>query len=259
MNRLISILTIVFLLLGCKDNKIYFEGPYFVRFTEESGSEKESYSEVIPISAHLVGPQIDENITIQYSISGSARYGKDFEILGTPGEVIIPRNESFGYIQLKLINNSNNILESQEIIFTITSVDPSSYEIGYGPGVRIGEKMSFTIYDDCILGGSYSAQNDESSAVYEGIHFTSADCITYRVENWDINVFQYPSVRDLIFTDNGDNTLEIPLQKDDTLPPELATIKGTGFVNPVTREVTLNIQLLDFENSPEVSIKYTPE
>ena len=259
MKKLIHILIFSILVFACRENEIFFEGPYFVRFTEESGSELESYTDIIPLSVHLVAPQVDERITINYSISGTAVEGKDFEILGNRGTVVIPRNDSFGFIDLKLINNSNNILETQEIVFTITSVSPSNYEIGYGSGVRIGNKMTFTIVDDCILGGTYSAISDVSSTTYDGIRISSSDCITYRVSNWDINIFEYPTTRDLLFTDNGDNTLNIPQQEEDTLPVELATITGDGFVNPETREVTLNIQLIDFTDSPIISVKYTPQ
>ena len=45
----------------------------------------------------------------------------DYEILGTRGSVTIASDEYFGYIDIKLINNANNILRSQDLILTLIS------------------------------------------------------------------------------------------------------------------------------------------
>ena len=63
---------------------------------------------------------------------------------------------------------------------------------------------------------------------------------------------------DLKFIDNGDNTLTIPEQEEEQIDEELATIRGTGVVDPVTREIILTIMLVDFDDQPEVSIIYKP-
>ena len=49
---------------------------------------------------------------------------------------------------------------------------------------------------------------------------------------------------DLIFIDNGDNTLTIPEQEEEFIDDELATIKGSGVVDPVTREIILKVTLV---------------
>ena len=244
---------------ACRDNETIFTGPYHVRFTEVVMTELESHSPVIPISVHLVGPQLNEDIEMTYSLSGDAREGKDFEIVSERGIVIIPRNSSFGYIDLKLINNSNNILESQDIVFTLESVSPASLGIGFGDGVKAGRQLVFTIKDDCILGGSYTGFYKVNTVPVDDVKIGSNDCITYLLENWDINVFDFPDKRNLIFTDNGDNTLTIPEQEEETFNPEFATLRGNGIVNPVTREITFNIELVDFENSPVITLKFKPQ
>ena len=137
-------------LLGCEENDTFFTGPYHVRFTESSDSRLESFSPVIPISVHLVGPQQEEDITITYRLEGDAREGVDYEIVSDNRSVTIPRGQSFGSIALQLINNSNNILESHDIIFVLETVDSPDIEIGFGPGVKAGESYTFTIEDDCI-------------------------------------------------------------------------------------------------------------
>lgn len=247
-------------LLGCDDNEVIFTGPYHVRFTEENITYKESHSPIIPISVHLVSPQIDERIEITYSIDGDAREGIDYEIANENGKIIIPKGESFGYIDLQLLNNSNNILDRHTIEFSLISVTPSYLDIGFGSGVKAGKDLTFIIVDDCILGGSYTGTYLTNTAPIEGIQVTSTDCISYNLANWDVNVFDFPSVRNLTFTDNGDNTLNIPEQEEQTFNPEFATIRGSGIVNPITREITLNIELVDFENEDNiVTVKFKPE
>ncbi|MDH5397936.1 MAG: hypothetical protein OEX02_07310 [Cyclobacteriaceae bacterium] len=258
-NSIYILLLLTGLFPACEEDETFFEGPFHVRFTEEIIQELESNTAVIPVSVHLVGPQRGENIRISYSISGDAREGVDYEIVGDRGIVVIPRNESFGFIDVKLINNSNNILEKHNIVFNLESVKPTDLDIGFGSGVKAGKEMTFTIIDDCILGGSYTGTHEINDPPVEGIRISSTDCIKYRLENWDISIFSFPDVRDLFFTDNGDNTLNIPEQDEETLPTEFATIRGNGVVNPVTREITFNIELMDIEGSPVVTLKYIPE
>jgi len=261
MRIYLYIALLMLLNFSCRENEIYFDGPYHVRFTELEDSELESYSQVIPISVHLAGPHMDQSISISYIISGTAREGKDFEIIGNRGEVLIQRGKSFGYINLKLINNSNNILETSDIVFTLESVTPSTLDLGYGEYFKIGKSMTFTIIDDCILGGTYTGFYEPIPIPINEIRISSRDCITYTLANWDINIdlLDYQLERNLIFYDNGDNTLTIPVQEELTIHPDSATIRGSGVVNPVTREITFKIQLVDFTGSPEVTVKYTPE
>jgi hypothetical protein len=107
---------------SCEKKEIVFEGPYYVRFSDSTAFASESVNEPIKIAVHNVGPQLDTRIKVKYVVSGTAREGIDYRIEGTKGEVIIPSGESFGYITLQLLNNSNNILESQNVVFTIIEV-----------------------------------------------------------------------------------------------------------------------------------------
>lgn len=259
MNRYLIILSLMFLLFSCEEKEIIFTGPFHVRFTEESETLKESFSGDIQISVHLVGPQRDEDIVIGYDIGGDAREDIDYRILGDRGEVVIRQGQSFGSIRMELINNANNILESQDVVFTIQSVSAPDLEIGFGPGVKAGSQYTFTIEDDCILGGSYTGINDGFPPSIEGISVFSNDCITYTLSNWDINVFNFQDTRNLQFKDNGDNTLTIPEQEEATLDPSQATIRGDGVVNPSTGEIILNIELVDFDGSPVVTLRFIRE
>jgi hypothetical protein len=64
---------------------------------------------------------------------------------------------------------------------------------------------------------------------------------------------------DLKFVDNGDNTLTVPQQEEENLATEVATIIGTGVVDPTTRQILLKITLVDFDEKPEVSLTLNPQ
>ena len=147
------LLLIVTLMLGCQTEERIFKGPYFVRFTETSITQKESYSKPIPIEVHNGGPALDKDITIAYTIGGNAREGVDYTILAPRGLITIKKGEFFGNIQVQLINNANNILRSQDIVFTLNTVSTSERQIGQDVS-GIGKTFTFTILDDCILGGN---------------------------------------------------------------------------------------------------------
>lgn len=258
MRGIVFTILMTLILSGCEYEGVTFEGPYHVRFTEESSTELESYTDPISIQVHLAGPQRKEPIIIRYGVSGDAIEGKDYEILGNRGELRIPPNESFANINLQLINNSNNILSSQDIVFTLESVEPNDLHVGFGDISPIGKEYVFTIYDDCILGGTYTGQETGNSEFYQGIRITSSDCITYRLSNWDLglDIFQFSSERDLTFRDNGDNTLTIPEQEEETIVPEQATIRGSGYVSPINGEITLQVEFVDVEGNPTFELKY---
>lgn len=240
MIRIITIKKNIFLLFlllvaGCETEKILFTGPYHVRFTESSITKKESSPDVIQIEVHNAGPALSEDITINYSITGSARKGIDYSIVGDENKVVIKKGEYFGYIQVKLINNANNILRSQDVTFTLLSVSKSGIEVGQGPSA-IGKSFTLTIQDDCILAGVYSGTKNVFDIPIEGITITSSDCKNYLLSNWNINIFQPAFDYSLTFVDNDDNTLTIPEDTD-------AGLKGVGIVDPLTNQITLTITL----------------
>jgi hypothetical protein len=240
---------------SCETDLVIFSGPYFVRFTEATQTEKESFSKPIEIEVHNAGPALDEDITVTYKISGSAREGIDYTIVTEHGKVSIKKGEYVGQIKIKLINNANNILRSQDIVFTLESVSGGNLQVGQGESF-IGKTFTFTIVDDCILGGTYSGAR--GSSTIPNITVTSSDCEIYTLSNWNINIFTSTTEMDLKFVDNGDNTLTIPQQEEENLNEDLATIKGSGVIDPTTRKIIMTIMLVDFDNQPEVTITLTP-
>ncbi|GAB3773521.1 hypothetical protein GCM10028818_15160 [Spirosoma horti] len=223
-----------------------FEGPYFVRFTDTTVTYKESYSKPIAIQVHNVGPILDQPITVNYVVSGTAREGKDYTIVGTKGTVVIPAKASTGNIMVQLINNANNILESSSLTFTLTGVQPSTLQVGFGQNNVVGKTLALTIQDDCLLGGSYTGTQKygAQTATVPNIAITSTDCKSYLVSNWNLGIpfFSFDAIKPtLTFIDNGDNSLTVPTQSNSELG-STDTIKGSGAWNPRSKVITLNLQ-----------------
>jgi len=243
-------------LLACETKPILFKGPYYVRFTEEESFKKESFSDIVEIEVHVVGPAQEEDLLINYTISGDAREGVDYEIVGDRDQLVIEAGEYFGTIQIRLINNANNILRSQDVVIELKNTNTNEVGIGQGES-EIGKTFTFTILDDCILGGTYKATS--GSTTLHDISITSQDCETYMVSNWNIGVFNSDIAMDLVIVDNDDNTITIPEQEEEFLNSEVATIQGTGTVDPVTRQIILIITLVDVPEEDPIMITYLPE
>lgn len=245
--------------IGCEEQDLdrTFEGPYFVRFTDSTLAFKESHTQPIALRVHNAGPVQPQAITVSYTVSGSAREGKDYTIVGTKGTVVIPAGKSSGEISVKLINNANNILESQSLIFTLTTVQPSSLQVGFGKDNAVGRKLSLTIQDDCLFGGLYtgSARVRNQNVSLRDVEITSTNCKDYRLSNWNIGLdnfllvpnanatlFNFQATKPtLTFTDNGDNTITVAPQSNAEFGTS-DTLRGNGAWNPRNRQITLNLQ-----------------
>jgi hypothetical protein len=180
MKRIASILFFFSaFIFGCETEPRLFTGPYHVRFTESDFTTKESYTPTISIQVHLVSPALEDDVTIFYDIAGSARENIDYEILETRGSVTIEKGEYFGVIEVKLINNANNILRSQELLLTLNSATGGDLQVGQNEG-GIGKTFTLTIVDDCILGGSYLGKRGGTSTP---VSITSQDCEKYILSN----------------------------------------------------------------------------
>lgn len=243
---------------ACETDPTIFRGPYYVRFSSESETLRESYSKPVNVEVHVAGPAPEDDLTVHYTISGDAREGVDYTILGERGKVVIPKGKYFGNIQVQFINNANNIIRSQDIIFRLSSTNDSDIDVGQGKS-RLGDDFTLTILDDCILGGNYKGIRNAFSIPVQGIQVTSTDCESYLLSNWNVDFFNTPFEMDLVFIDNADNTLTIPEQEEDLFPAELATIKGTGTVDPTTRVMEFTVILVDFDGQPELTFKLTPD
>jgi hypothetical protein len=248
-NKILVLLVTAFF-LGCETEPILFRGPYHVRFTETSLVKKETYKPTIEIEVHIVGPVMSEDLKLGYEISGTAREGIDYVIIGTKNFVSIKKGEYFGFIQVQLINNANNILRTQDLTFTLRTVNNSKLEVGQGAS-EIGNSFTLVIQDDCLLAGSYSGVKNVFDIPVEGITITSNDCETYLLSNWNIDILSPPFDYSLTFIDNSDNTLTIEEQESG------AKIKGKGIIDPISRKITITLVFLEYDNE-ELSIILTP-
>ena len=250
-----------------------FEGPYFVRFTDSTLTVKESQSLPVAIRVHNAGPVLTEAIIVNYTVSGSAREGRDYAIVGTKGRVVIPANKSFGEISVKLINNANNILESQSLTFALTNVQPTSLQVGFGKEGALGRKLTLTIQDECLFSGLYTGTGRvrNQNVSVRDVEITSTNCKEYTLGNWNVGLDNFivfgqstlfgfqatkPTLR---FVDNGDNTLTVPSQSNAEFGSS-DTLQGNGAWNPRNRQITLNLQAklrLQFRRGTTITFRDT--
>jgi hypothetical protein len=237
-----------FLFSACEEDDHTFQGPYHVRFTDTVVAIRESYPRVVKLRVHNVGPQLSEAITLKYMVKGTAREGIDYMFLGTKGTVTIPANQSFGEIQLKLINNANDRLESQDVILVLTEVTPTNLRVGFGKNNNIGRQLVLTIQDDCILSGYYigTRRQGTTTITVPDVQVTSTDCKELTLSNWNVGLSDFfnfeaeqPTIR---FIDKKDNSLEIPEQTNPFFNSSIEFL-GNGSWNPQNGNITLNIKI----------------
>jgi len=261
MKRFNSTITLLIVAAGlftaCETEPRLFKGPEHVRFTETSLNVKESRAGAIQIEVHLAGPAATNDVVVNYAITGTARSGVDYTIPNNARSITIRKGEYKGYVTVNLINNANNIIRSQNVIFTIQSVSESGIEVGQGPSA-IGKSFTLTIEDDCILSGSYSGRINTFDVPTRNISVTSNDCENYVLSNWNLNIFNPPFDMDLTFVDNGDNTITIPEQDEEFLGEDEGTIRGIGVVDPVTRRLTITLTFVDFDEQ-QLTLVFTPQ
>lgn len=252
-------------LVGCEEERIIFKEANFVRFSDTTLVFKESIGELVPIEVHVVGKALNQAVTVNYSIGGSAREGRDYVIEGTKGTITIPAGEYFGTIMVRIINNANNILNSQDVLFTLTGVSASNELVLGQNGGNLGKTLRLTIQDDCLLSGFYTGTRRGSPASVPDIEINSIDCKTYTVANWNIGLrnvlFNLTAVKPTVqFIDKGDNTLTIPKQVTPELPTPYDTLSGNGIFNPQTKAITLNINIklpLSASRDTIISVPFT--
>lgn len=265
-SRWVALLAATFgwAVVGCETQDIdrTFEGPYYVRFTDSTLTYKESYARPVAVRVHNAGPVLNEAIKVTYTISGSARENRDYRILGEKGTVTIPANKSFGEINIQLLNNANNILESQSLTFTLTGVQPNSLQVGQAASGVLGRSLRLTINDDCLFGGFYTGTGLVGNRTYSvpDVEITSTDCKQYILSNWNIALpfFSFNAIKPTLrFIDNGDNTLTIPAQSNSELN-STDTLRGNGAWNPRDRKITLNFQVkLRLSTNRDTTLSYT--
>ncbi len=231
--------------LSCEEQRIEFEGPDYVRFTDTTLVFKESHSLMVPVRVHLVGKPRTEPITVSYSVSGTAIEGRDYTIEGPDRTVTIPANSFFGTIPVNFINNSNNILRTQEIIFSLRAVsggdDNAAIQTGTGKNNLLGSSLRLTIQDDCLFGGFYTGKRAGYTGQVKDVEITSTNCTDYLLSNWNIGILSFNADRlTLQFTDNGDNSITIPSQFNGFLGD---TLMGNGAWDPRTRDIVLNVMI----------------
>ncbi len=137
---------------GCnpEDERVTFNGPYYVQFTSSSAAISEAAGTVVAIQVSNVGPTLDEDITISYSTTGStAVLDVDYELEAgqVAGQITIPAGRHFGELRIIPIDNDESD-GTRTLTLTLTSAS-SNLQAGFG---AIGVSSSVSITDnDCPL------------------------------------------------------------------------------------------------------------
>ncbi len=94
-HKIVSFVFVLFVLslVACEEQKIVYEGPSFVRFTDTTLVYKESIGQPITVQVHVVGKPVNKAVTVSYTVGGTAREGRDYVIEGTKGLVTIPAEQ----------------------------------------------------------------------------------------------------------------------------------------------------------------------
>ncbi|MEQ9165073.1 MAG: hypothetical protein RLO12_02355, partial [Fulvivirga sp.] len=82
-KNIFSILLVMTILASCdeEDGRVTFEGPYYVEFNSRSAIISEAGATYI-IRVNQVGPTLGSDVTVNYSVEGTAQEGVDYTIVG---------------------------------------------------------------------------------------------------------------------------------------------------------------------------------
>src|SRR5690606_320676 len=136
--RLLSVLTVftvvsALYLTSCKDDDDP-EPRAKVSFSSANISVNEDQGD-LPVTV-VLDRALNEDVVVEYSISGSATRRNstnaataDYQITGTIGEVLIPKGQTSGTINISILNDG--VYEDDEtIVLTIDDVDSDLVDFG---------------------------------------------------------------------------------------------------------------------------------
>lgn len=171
--RLLSVLTVftvvsALYLTSCKDDDDP-EPRAKVSFSSANISVNEDQGD-LPVTV-VLDRALNEDVVVEYSISGSATRRNstnaataDYQITGTIGEVLIPKGQTSGTINISILNDG--VYEDDEtIVLTIDDVDSDL--------VDFGERTQLTITitsDDSELIASFQTISLEVNESDAGLH-----------------------------------------------------------------------------------------
>ena len=149
-----------------EDGRVTFEGPYYVGFNSNTGIVGEA-GETYTIQVNQVGPTLGSDITVNYTVEGTAQEGIDYTVLGgTEGTIIIPAGEHFGTLQIQTIDD---LSADGALTLTLTlSANSAGLENGRG---AVEKTLSLTITDDdCPLADGFAGTYTVDEAFTGGVN-----------------------------------------------------------------------------------------
>jgi len=166
LKNIFSILLVVTILVSCEeeDGRITFEGPYYVGFSSNTGLIGEA-GETYTIQVNQVGPTLGSDITVNYTVEGTAQEGVDYTVVGgSEGTIVIPAGEHFGTLDIQTIDD---LSADGALTLTLTlSANSAGLENGRG---AIEKTLSLTITDDdCPLADGFAGTYTVVEAFTDG-------------------------------------------------------------------------------------------
>lgn len=145
-----------------EDGRVTFEGPYYIGFTSNTATISEAGGSFI-IEVSQVGPTLGSDITVNYTVEGSAQEGVDYTIVGgTEGTIVIPAGQHFGTLELQAIDD----LSADGALNLKLTLSANSAGLENGRGA-VEKTLSITITDDDCpippLEGDRSVETVETS------------------------------------------------------------------------------------------------
>lgn len=142
LNKIIAIFVALPLLTGCFDDPgtdVTFEGS-FVEIDNATTSEGETVSNFYEqqadgvatmetVTITLASATLNQSVTVNYEVSGSAVEGVHYNMLSSGGSVTIPAGEHSATIEYEVLTYNFSLEDSETLTFTITdaSVELSQY------------------------------------------------------------------------------------------------------------------------------------
>ncbi|WP_162427773.1 Calx-beta domain-containing protein [Pontibacter pudoricolor] len=155
-NKLFLSFGIVSLVLGatsCDDPEDIgkFEGPNFIALDKAAYSVAENSTDPLTIKIGVASTPVKEDVTVNYTLGGTAIVGEDYTVAST-GSVVIPKGGNTAEIVITPLDN--DVYEANKtVVVTITSTS-ADFPIGLS-GNSEKTKRNFTtvtiVNEDCPL------------------------------------------------------------------------------------------------------------
>lgn len=184
-------LVVSFMLAACEEDRtILSESNYHVKFDLNNTSLTEGNS-TVTIPVRLVATASAAPVEIQYTVTGTAVEGTDFEFVSTKGSATIAAGAFATNVVIKLLDDVNSD-GAKTIILTLTSVS-GGFRTGDG---LPGKVLTLTIADnDCAFDVTSWSGNFVANEIYASSTYGPYE-VTFQQDASNPNRFRFDNFYD---------------------------------------------------------------